>query len=46
MAPLIQNGNKVSVIKMLQGTQYVEDDIIVFKRDGVYVIHRVEYSYE
>lgn len=46
MDPLITPGSKVPVKIMPLGTQYAVDDIIVFDRDGINIIHRIEYSFE
>ncbi|MFW9972280.1 MAG: signal peptidase I [Candidatus Odinarchaeota archaeon] len=44
--PGLQSGAEVPLRLMPKGTQYKKGDIIVFYRDGVKIVHRVEYVYE
>ncbi len=44
--PELQSGAEVPVRLMPEGTQYEKGDIIVFYRDEIKIIHRVEYIQE
>ena len=43
--PELQPGAEVPMRLMPEGTQYEKGDIIVFYRDGLRIVHRVEYVY-
>ncbi len=44
--PGLQSGAEVLLRLMPEGTQYKKGDIIVFYRDGVKIVHQVEYVHE